>query len=936
MEWGGISTKQVVAVIATLADGREQVGSGFLALPGRVVTAAHCTVDKRTQEQPAALSVVRAFDGERTTARVRAASDEVDVAVLEVTADWWPHTAMPAQFGRVDRSRSGELHDCETVGYPVWQFDPASHHRDLAEFHGTIRRTEDAGSHYLVMRDRLLESVAAEAAFGPDVRSSWGGLSGALVFYAGIALGVVVQHQRRQGRAAIRIVPFDHIAGNAHATVRAIAVELALPSPESLPLAQPAATAKTQAEGVRAAGFALPPEVPHFTDRQDVVSALRRQLLDDLRTPGDTPTIAALSGPGGIGKTALALHVARDLRSEFAGGAMYLNLHGLESDRLDPHVAMTSILQRLGVVAGAVPESPAERVQMYNDRLSGMRMLLVLDNARDERQVRPLIPWSRTNAAIVTSRTVLAGLEEAHLFRLDVLAAEEAVLLLSRTVGDHRVASSPADAAAIVTMCGYLPLAVRICGRRLAARPGWSLATLRRRLEDERQRLAELYAGDLEVRASFQLSYADRNDEERSAFRRLGVPTVHNIPCWLLPAIVEEPAPDAGLLLEHLADAELIKDLDVDASGVLRYQYHDLLRLFARQLSAEEDPPEFASRCVERAAGAYLYWAERADAQLRPDRKRTILTGPAVRVRTESAEVETVLREDPLAWFDSERESLVALTRQTYDCGLWDATWELAGTLSDFCDMHGHWHDWATVNQLGLSAATEAGDIRAQGYMLHQRGVLDRLLSRLDDGADHHRGALARFREVGDRIWEAHTIREIGIIYTEQGRLPEALTELQHALGMFRELDLPRWTAYTLYCIGEAHRAEERREPAGAAFAESLAIARRIGDDRVEAMSLYSVGRVLAAEGRWDEAALSLEASLAAFSRVGDRLWVARNHLCLGDIAIRTDGSSAAVTHWSTAVRLLEDLGAPEAATARRRLDENATGEGQPPDLVRR
>ena len=217
--WGGIPSDRVVAVVAGLDTGQVQIGSGYLVTERLVLTARHCSVDKKTGRPSTRLWVTRRSDGSEAEAALVAAGTGLDVAVLEVEDPPWEGRLASGspRFGRVDRTHTGELRDCQAVGFPLWQFDPAEHGRNAAELHGTIRVTEDAESGFLVMRDPDLGDVSVPATAKPADRSGgspWGGLSGALVFCRGIALGIVVEHHPRQGRSAIRILPAERFAAS--------------------------------------------------------------------------------------------------------------------------------------------------------------------------------------------------------------------------------------------------------------------------------------------------------------------------------------------------------------------------------------------------------------------------------------------------------------------------------------------------------------------------------------------------------------------------------------------------------------------------------------------------------------------------------------------------------------------------------------------------
>ncbi|GFJ77564.1 hypothetical protein Phou_017440 [Phytohabitans houttuyneae] len=267
----------------------------------------------------------------------------------------------------------------------------------------------------------------------------------------------------------------------------------------------PAAAMPTAGEHAPAAPALLPPDIPDFTGRDGPAGELHHLLTAG--RPSSALAVAGVAGMGGVGKTTLAVHVAHLASSAYPDGQLYANLRGAEAVALDPSDVLARFLRALGVDARAIPNDPVERAELYRTRLAGRRVLVVLDNAASEEQVRPLLPGAASCAVLLTSRARLTGVEGARWIDLDVFARAEAIKLLGRVAGDARVAAEPDEAAAIVRLCGGLPLAVRVAGARLTARPTWRLAHLSRMLRDERRRLDRLATGDLEVRASLALSY---------------------------------------------------------------------------------------------------------------------------------------------------------------------------------------------------------------------------------------------------------------------------------------------------------------------------------------------------------------------------------------------------------------------------------------------
>jgi DNA-binding SARP family transcriptional activator/predicted negative regulator of RcsB-dependent stress response len=630
--------------------------------------------------------------------------------------------------------------------------------------------------------------------------------------------------------------------------------------------ALPTASATLDEPGPRHGSCQLPPDIEDFTGREAVVAEVQQLLERDRRT---AIVISAIAGKAGVGKTALAVRVAHRLRPRFADGQLYVNLRGVEAQALDPAEVLAGFLRALGVDGAEIAEGLEERARQYRSRLADRRVLVVLDNAASEAQVRPLLPGSQGCAVLVTSRMRLSGLEAAHPLCLDVLEPDQAVELLGKLAGSGRVAAEPEAAATIVGLCGWLPLAVRIAGARLAGRPHWRLAELVERLADEHRRLDELATGDLEVRASVALSYRGRTKEERRLFRLLGLLVAPSFPAWVAATLLDTRLTDAEGLLERLVDAQLVESAGQDQAGQLRYRLHDLLRLFAAERLHAEEPAQTRRAALERTLRAYLSLAERADGLLEPSGLDRYGGDPIGGQHTNHS-VATV-EHDPLGWFEAERSSLIAAVEQACDAGFWAVAWRLADTLGCFFQLRAHWADWQHTHELALTGARRAGDHDAQGRILASLGAFHIYRNRIDNAICWLDQSLAAFRASGNRRGELECLVDLGLTGLKQGRFDDATNLLEQSLAGFRELGARSCEAVTLFHLGDVHSQQGRLDAALACLEQSLTLIRAVGDRPWEAPILRSLGLAHSRQGRFPEAVACLDQSLTLVRALGDR-----------------------------------------------------------------
>ncbi len=380
----------------------------------------------------------------------------------------------------------------------------------------------------------------------------------------------------------------------------------------------PAAAAPITFDGAASAGEPAgplvvprqtPPDCACFTGREEQIEGLRRSLSAAGRSAA--PCAAVVTGPPGVGKTALAVHVAHRLRSSFPDGQLYADLRGTAAPPA-PAELLARFLIALGVDGRTLPREADERTALFRSVLADRRVLLILDDAADEAQVRPLLPGVPGCGVLVTSRRALGGLGVDHV-GLDPLEPESALMLLARLAGHRRVAAEPNAAAEILECCDRLPLALRIAGTRLAMRPHRSLGHLAGLLRPDRRRLDELVLGDLSVRDGLATSYGALPPELRRTFRLLGVLDSPDIAAWICAAALDIGVGEAEARIEELVDARLLTLHGASTDGGFRYRFGELVRLYARERAETEETAEERLRVVKRTLNASLAVAGAAD-----------------------------------------------------------------------------------------------------------------------------------------------------------------------------------------------------------------------------------------------------------------------------------------------------------------------------------
>ncbi|MGP3999348.1 BTAD domain-containing putative transcriptional regulator [Streptomyces sp. 8N706] len=609
----------------------------------------------------------------------------------------------------------------------------------------------------------------------------------------------------------------------------------------------------------------VPRELPHigtaFIGRTGESSVLHK-LLDG--GGGRQTVIAAIDGTSGVGKSALAIHTAHQLADRFPDGQIYVDLHGATAGLtpLEPSEVLARFLSTLGVGDVAIPAGTEEAATKFRSLVADRRLLVVLDNAAGVDQVRPLLPAGPGCAVVITSREMLTTLEGATHLHLGVMFHDQATALLERFVGPERIAAEPDSADAIIRMCGGLPLALRIVGARLAARPSWPLSAFVERLTDAQSRLDEIRVGDVSVRASFHASYdvicRSENPVDQAAaraFRLIGVVPGPNMSLPAAAALLGESGAQAEEALERLVDAHLL-----NSPGPARYQMHDLLRLFAREQVRTEEPEDERERALDRVLRFYLATAERAV---------TFLDVPPLPARggyehthaddTSAAARPSVPINGPRAartWLDTERANLMATVLHAATRS--DSTARLAVRLTRplqwYLYPHARARDLWSLGELAVRTARRLGDREGEAWGLDHLSSVYWLHSQYDAMRTCLEAALAIWRETGDRAGEQRSLCNLGDALAELDLYEDALPVQTRQLALAREGGDLRAQVTGLSNLGRAYRGLGRNGEALACYEESLRYARELADSNLEGLTLYEMSLVCMDQGRLREA----------------------------------------------------------------------------------
>ena len=665
----------------------------------------------------------------------------------------------------------------------------------------------------------------------------------------------------------------------------------------------------------------LPAAVGGFTGRSAELAALTA-MLNQARTPG-TVVISAIGGTAGVGKTALALHWAHQVADEFGDGQLYVDLRGY-----DPGPAVTAaeairgFLDALGVPPERIPPDPQAQAGLYRSLISDKRILIVLDNAVDERQVRPLLPASPASLVLVTSRSQLDGLaaaDGARLINVDVLSHAEAVHLLTARLGAGRAAAEPAAVDRIANLCACLPLALAVAAARAATRPGFPLAALASELAESAGVLDTLDGSDpaTSVRAVFSWSTEQLSPETLRMFRLLGLHPGPDISVMAAASLADCPETLARRLLRELASAHLITER---VPG--RYAFHDLLQAYAAEQAHGTDSQDERDAAIRRVLDHYLHTSARADVLLDPASQPVVLAPP----RPGAAVGQAADHSEAMTWFESEHQVLLAAITFADSSGFGRYAWQLPWAMASFLRMREHLQDWAATQRTALSAASRLGATAGQALSSRLLAWACILLGEHDEA----RGLLARslmlYRLLGDCLGEAWVNYGLCVLADSQGRYADELEYAEQALRLYQAIGNKASEAVAVNSIGWSHGLLGDYEQALVFCRRSLALCAETGYRWLEGNVWDSLGYAEHHLGNYAEAAACYQHALSISQEVGHRSYAGEALSHMGAAYHAAGELAQAREAWQHALAILDGIQHPDADQVRAKLGGTTDG----------
>jgi tetratricopeptide (TPR) repeat protein/transcriptional regulator with XRE-family HTH domain len=662
----------------------------------------------------------------------------------------------------------------------------------------------------------------------------------------------------------------------------------------------------------------LPAAIAGFVGRAAELQALTGLLDQDGAGAPGTVVIRAIGGTAGVGKTALALHWAHQVATRFPDGQLHVNLRGFDTSGspVTPAEAIRGFLDALGVPPEQIPPQQDAQAALYRSALADKRVLVVLDNAWDEQQVRPLLPASPGSLVIITSRNQLAGLaaaDGARLVSLDVLSHDEAVQLLAARLGHPRAAAEPEALSEIADLCACLPLALAVAAARSAARPRFALAALADELRDFAGRLDALDAGDpaASVRAVFSWSARQLSAAAARMFRLLGLHPGPEITVPAAASLAGAGETDTRRLLRELARAHLIAE---HIPG--RYAFHDLLRAYAASQTRATDSDGERREATRRILDHYLHSAAFATPLLDLSLDRVVLKPPTPGVTPE----QPADSRQALAWFEAEHRVLLAAIDFAAESGFDRHAWQLPWAIGTFLQARGHWQEWAASQRLALAAATRLDDTAGMAVCNRMLGTACGELGHHDQACGLFATSLTLHQQLGNRLGEANVHQNLAVLAARQGRYADAVGHGEQALSVFQAIGDKAAEAVALNNVGCFHALLGDYHQSRAFCQQALTLTIKTGYRKAEGAAWDSLGCAEHHLGNLAEAAACHQRALSIFRESGERFHEADVLTHLGDNCQAAGELAGAREVWQHALAILDDMQHPDAIQVRAKL----------------
>ncbi|MFG1871623.1 AfsR/SARP family transcriptional regulator [Micromonospora arborensis] len=633
--------------------------------------------------------------------------------------------------------------------------------------------------------------------------------------------------------------------------------------------------------------------------------------------------VSVVDGTAGVGKTALAVHWAHTVASRFPDGQLYVNLRGFDpsGQAMDPAEAIRGFLDALGVPSERIPRGLDAQTGLYRSLTAGKHLLILLDNAHNTEQVRPLLPATSTCLAVVTSRNPLTGLiatHGVHPLTLDVLSDDEARQVLVRRLGADRVKADPTATGRIITACARLPLALAIAAAR-AQQTRFPLTVIAAELHGNEQRLDALDVGDptSQIRAAFSWSYTVLTPAAARLFRLLGLHPGPDIDIAAAANLAGYNTSQAQRSLAELVRASLLTE---HVPG--RYIFHDLLRAYATELTHILDTDQERHAAATRVLDYYLHTAHTGERLLYPTRHpiNPIPAGPLV------VPYPLANGRQAMHWLSTERLVLLATIEHAAGTGFDAHAWQLSWTLNTFFFRRGHWRDLVTAGRTAVTAADRLGDPEAR--LITHRLLADAYtaLHRFDDAHIQLQHALAVAVQAGDCAGQGQIHLSLGRMWDRRGDPRQTLDHCYLALDLFEASGDRIGRARTLNGIGWCHALLGEYEQALVVARQALTLNQGLHNRVSQANTWDTIGYALHQLGRHTEAITSYENARDLFHNLDNRVHEAQTLTRLGETHHTAGDISAARHVWKQALTILDDLHHPDATALRAKLNPQADG----------